>query len=70
MLEALQKGISEDAFIVWDVTQFGYYARTHWQVTHPEDVHRFRLFVRSGLRVSDQRLGVKVAKPGPRRYCA
>ena len=29
VLEAMQKGVPEDAFIVWDVTQFGHYARTH-----------------------------------------
>ena len=36
VLEAMQKGIPENAFIVWDVTQFGYYARTHYKVTHPK----------------------------------
>ena len=35
VLEAMQNGIPDDAFIVWDVTQFGYYARTHYQVNHP-----------------------------------
>ena len=30
MMEAIQKGVPEDCFIVWDVTQMGYYARTHW----------------------------------------
>ena len=28
VLEAMQNGIPEDAFVVWDITQFGYYART------------------------------------------
>ena len=36
VLEAMQNGIPEDAFIVWDVTQFRYYARTHYQVNHPK----------------------------------
>ena len=36
VLEALQGSIPEDAFIVWDVTQFGYYARTHYQVNRPK----------------------------------
>ena len=36
VLEAIQSSIPEDAFIVWDVTQFGYYARTHYQVLHPK----------------------------------
>ena len=62
VLEALQKGIPEDAFIVWDVTQFGYYARTHWQVTHP------KTYIDSGYSFNlgyafPTALGVKVAKP-------
>ena len=36
VLEAIQGSIPEDAFIVWDVTQFGYYARTHYKVNHPK----------------------------------
>ena len=62
VLEALQKGIPEDAFIVWDVTQFGYYARTHWQVTHP------KTYIDSGYSFNlgyafPTALGVKVANP-------
>ena len=61
-LEAIQKGIPEDAFIVWDVTQFGYYARTHYQVTHP------KTYIDSGYSFNlgyafPTALGVKVAKP-------
>ena len=36
VLEAMQNGIPGDAFIVWDVTQFGFYARTHYQVNCPK----------------------------------
>ena len=36
VLEAIQRGIPEEAFTVWDVTQFGYYARTHFKVNHPK----------------------------------
>ena len=36
ILEAIQRGAPEDAFIVWGVTQFGYYSRTHYQVNHPK----------------------------------
>ena len=36
VLEAIQNSIPEDAIIVWDVTQFGYYARTHYQVNRPK----------------------------------
>ena len=62
VLEALQRGIPEDAFIVWDVTQFGYYARTHYQVAHP------KTYIDSGYSFNlgyafPTALGVKVAKP-------
>ena len=62
VLEAMQSGTPEDAFIVWDVTQFGYYARTHWQVNHP------KTYIDSGYSFNlgyafPTALGVKVAKP-------
>ena len=62
VLEALQKGIPEDAFTVWDVSQFGFYARTHWQVTRP------KTYIDSGYSFNlgyafPTALGVKVAKP-------
>ena len=62
VLEAMQKGIPEDAYMVWDVSQFGFYARTHWQVTHP------KTYIDSGYSFNlgyafPTALGVKVAKP-------
>ena len=62
VLEMIQKGIPEDAFIVWDVTQFGYYARTHYQVRHP------KTYIDSGYSFNlgyafPTALGAKVAKP-------
>ena len=62
VLEAMQSGIPEDAFTVWDVTQFGYYARTHWHVNHP------KTYIDSGYSFNlgyafPTALGVKVAKP-------
>ncbi len=62
VLEALRRGVPEDAFVVWDVTQFGYYARTHWQVNHP------KTYIDSGYSFNlgyafPTALGVKVAKP-------
>ena len=62
VLEMMQKGIPEDAFIVWDVTQFGYYARTHYQVRHP------KTYIDSGYSFNlgyafPTALGVKVARP-------
>ena len=52
VLEAMQRGIPEDAFIVWDVTQFGYYARTHYPVNHPKTYIDSGIPVQPGLRVS------------------
>ncbi len=62
VMEAMRRGIPEDAFIVWDVTQFGYYARTHWQVNRP------KTYIDSGYSFNvgyafPTALGVKVAQP-------
>ena len=68
VIEAMQKGIPEDAFIVWDVTQFGYYARTHYQVNHP------KTYIDSGYSFNlgygyPTALGAKVARPGRPVVC-
>ena len=62
ILEAIRKGVPEDAFVVWDVTQFGYYARTHWQVHCP------KTYIDSGYSFNlgygfPTALGAKVARP-------
>ena len=62
VLETIQASIPEDAFIVWDVTQFGYYARTHYKVNHP------KTYIDSGYQFNvgysfPTALGVKVAQP-------
>ena len=62
VLEAIQGSIPEDAFIAWDVTQFGYYARTHYKVKHP------KTYIDSGYQFNlgyafPTALGAKVAKP-------
>ena len=62
MLEALHNGIPEDAFVAWDVTQLGYYARTHYPVNVP------RTYIDSGYSFNlgyafPTALGVKVARP-------
>ena len=62
VMEAMQSGVPEDAFMVWDVTQLGYYARTHWQVNHP------KTYIDSGYSFNlgyafPTALGVKVAQP-------
>lgn len=68
VLEAMQRGIPEDAFVVWDVTQFGYYARTHYQVNHP------KTYIDSGYSFNfgyafPTALGVKVANPARPVVC-
>ena len=62
VLEAIQNVIPDDAYIVWDVTQFGYYARTHYKVKHP------KTYIDSGYQFNlgyafPTALGTKVAKP-------
>ena len=62
ILEALQRGTPQDAFTVWDVTQFGFYSRTHWQVSQP------RTYTDSGYSFNlgyafPTALGAKVAQP-------
>ena len=62
ILETIQNSIPEDAFIVWDITQFGYYARTHYQVKHP------KTYIDAGYSFNlgysfPTALGAKVAQP-------
>ena len=68
VMEAMQRGLPEEAIIVWDVTQFGYYARTHYQVNHP------KTYIDSGYSFNlgyafPTALGAKVAKPGQPVVC-
>ena len=68
VLEAIQRGIPEEAYTVWDVTQFGYYARTHFKVKHP------KTYVDSGYSFNlgyafPTALGVKVARPDSPVIC-
>ena len=62
VMETMQNAIPEDAFIISDVTQFGYYARTHYRVNQP------KTYIDSGYSFNlgygfPTALGVKVAKP-------
>ena len=62
VMEAIRRGVPDDAFTVWDVTQFGFYARTHYQVTHP------KTYIDSGYSFNlgyafPTALGAKVARP-------
>ena len=68
VLEAMQRGIPEDAFVVWDVTQFGFYARTHYEVYRP------KTYIDSGYSFNlgyafPTALGVRVAMPGRPVVC-
>ena len=61
-LEAIKNSIPEETFTVWDVTQFGYYSRTHYQVNHP------KTYIDSGYSFNlgfafPTVLGAKVARP-------
>ena len=62
ILETIKNAIPEETFTVWDVTQFGYYSRTHYQVNHP------KTYIDSGYSFNlgfsfPTALGAKVAKP-------
>ncbi len=61
-LQVLRGAVPEDAFVTWDVTQLGFYARTHWQVRHP------KTYIDSGYQFNlgyafPTALGAKVAQP-------
>ena len=62
ILEAIRRGIPEEAFTVWDVTQLGFYARTHYRVNRP------KTYIDSGYSFNlgyafPTALGAKVAQP-------
>ena len=68
ILETIQQAIPEEAFIVWDVTQFGWYARTHYQVNHP------KTYIDSGYSFNlgfsfPTALGAKIARPDSPVLC-
>ena len=54
ILEAIQRSIPEDTHVVWDVTQFGYYARTHYQVNHPKTFIDSGYFLQPRLRLPNR----------------
>ena len=62
ILETIQQAIPEQSFVVWDVTQFGWYARTHYQV------NRSKTYIDSGYSFNlgfsfPTALGAKIAQP-------
>ena len=67
-METIHKSVPEDSYIVWDITQLGYYARTHYQVNHP------KTYIDSGYSFNlgyafPTSLGAKVAKPDRHVLC-
>ena len=68
ILETIQRSIPENTFTVWDVTQFGYYSRTHYKVNQP------KTYMDSGYSFNvgysfPTALGVKVVKPDRSVLC-
>ena len=62
ILETMWNSLPEETIITWDVTQFGYYSRTHYRVERP------KTFIDSGYSFNlgfafSAALGVKVARP-------
>ena len=62
IMETIHGCVPEDSIIAWDITQMGYYARTHYQVNHP------KTYIDSGYSFNlgyafPTALGAKVAKP-------
>ena len=62
ILETIKNSIPEETLTVWDVTQFGYYSRTHYQVNQP------KTYIDSGYSFNlgysfPTALGAKVAGP-------
>ena len=62
ILETMWNSLPEETIITWDVTQFGYYSRTHYRVERP------KTFIDSGYSFNlgfafPAALGVKVARP-------
>lgn len=68
VMDAIRSGVPQDAFAVWDVSQFGFYARTHWRVSRP------KTYIDSGYSFNvgyafPTALGVKVANPDSPVVC-
>ena len=62
ILETIKNSIPEETFTVWDVTQFGYYSRTHYKVNHPKTYIDSSYSFNLGYSFPTA-LGVKVARP-------
>ena len=68
IMETIKQSIPEETITVWDVTQFGYYSRTHYQVNQPGT------YIDSGFSFNlgyafPTALGAKVARPDTPVVC-
>ncbi len=68
ILEVIQRSVPEDAYVLWDVSQLGFYARTHYHVKHP------KTYIDSGYQFNlgyafPTALGAKVANPERPTIC-
>ena len=68
IMETIKGSIPEDTFIVWGVTQFGYHARTHYQVNHPKTYIDSGYSFNLGFELPTA-LGAKVAEPDRHVVC-
>ena len=68
VMDAIRNGVPQDGYAIWDVSQLGFYARTHWRVSQP------KTYIDSGYSFNvgyslPTALGVKVAKPDSPVVC-
>ena len=68
VLKMIESSIPDETVVVWGVTQFGYYSRTHYHVNHP------KTYIDSGYSFNlgfsfPTALGVKVANPDQPVVC-
>ena len=68
ILETIKQSIPEETITVWDVTQFGYYSRTHFQVNQPGTYMDSGFSFNLGYAFPTA-LGAKVARPDTSVVC-
>ena len=68
IMETIKKGAPDDTLIAWDVTQLGFYARTHYQVDRPKSYIDPGYVYNLGYALPTA-LGAKVAQPDRAVLC-
>ena len=68
IMETVKKSTPDDTLIAWDVTQLGFYARTHYQVNHPKTFIDPGYVYNLGYALPTA-LGAKVAQPDRAVLC-